>query len=104
MTGLGILIFLLVLAALAFGWLIVTPWAINWGTAIDGCLDSGGGWECVVNDAGREQVLTPAVAIVAALCLARGAGVERKQGREIGYLYALLGFLVLGLAWSWGTP
>jgi hypothetical protein len=104
MTGLRILTFLLVVAALAFGWLIVAPWAIDWGSAIDPCLDAGGEWECIVNDAGREQVLTPVVAIIAALCLARGAGVERKQGRSIGYLYALLGFLALGLAWSWGTP
>lgn len=100
--GLGFVTFLLVVAALVFGFFVARDWVADWATAIDPCLDAGGAWECVINDQGREQVLLPVVAIFAALCLARGAGVERSQGRAIGFLYVLLGFGVLVLSWSWG--
>lgn len=100
--GLGLATFLLVIGALAFAFFVLRVWVGDWALAIDPCLDAGGAWECVVNDASRQQVLLPVIAVFGALCLARGAGVERAQGRAIGYLYILLGFGVLALAWSMG--
>lgn len=101
--GLGFVNVLLVLATLAFAVVILVPWVLDWAGGVDPCLDAGGAWGCVVNDASREQVLLPLVAILAAFCLARGAGVERMQGRAIGWLYVLLGFGALVAAWAVGS-
>lgn len=98
-TGLGILVFLLVVATFAAGVWLFGPAAVEWGATIEPCLDAGGGWECIVTD-WRTAVLVPLVAMIAALCLARGAAIERRQGRTgYGYLYALLGFAALAAAW-----
>lgn len=101
--GLGLLVFLLVVAALGFAWFVASTWVTDWALGLDGCLDGGGAWECVVNDTSRRRVLLPVVAVLGALCLARGAGVERRQGRAIGFVHALLGLAVLALAWSTGA-
>lgn len=101
--GLGLVTFLLVLGAIAFAVFVARDWFVGWGTAIGPCLDGGGAWECIVNDTGRTRMLLPLVAVLAAFSLARGAAVERAQGRGIGYFYALLGFGVLALAWSLGA-
>lgn len=102
-AGLGFVTFLLVVGAIAFAAFIARDWVIDWGTSVAACMDGGGAWECVSNRAGRTQVLLPLIAVLAAFSLARGAGVERRQGRGIGYLYALLGFGALALAWSMGA-
>lgn len=99
-TGLGILIFLLVIATFAAGIWLFAPPAVAWATAIEPCLDGGGDWGCIVNADWRTAVLLPLVAMIAALCLARGAGIERRQGRTgFGFLYALLGFAALAAVW-----
>lgn len=103
-AGLGILIFLLVVATFAAGWWVFGPPALAWATAIEPCLDGGGAYECVVNDDWRNSVMLPLVAMLGALCLARGAGIERRQGRSgYGFLYALLGFAALAAAWAVGA-
>jgi hypothetical protein len=101
--GLGLLTFVLVVGAIAFAAFVARDWVADWGRSVGPCLDGGGAWECVVNDASRTQLLLPIVAVLAAFSLARGAGVERQQGRGIGYLYALLGFAALAVAWSLGA-
>jgi len=101
--GLGFVTFLLVVGAIAFAVFVARDWVVEWGSSVGTCLDGGGAWECVVNDAGRNRLLLPLLAVLAAFSLARGAGVERQQGRGIGYLYAVLGFAALALAWSMGA-
>lgn len=104
LTGLGILVVLLVLGALAYGAFVVPEWVIAWANGLDACADTATDpWDCLVNDTTRAQLLLPAIAIFAAFSLARGAGVERRQGRGIGYLYALLGFAALGASWMVGS-
>jgi hypothetical protein len=101
--GLGFVNVLLVLATLAFAGFFLLPWVVDWAGGVEPCLDGGGAWGCVINDASREQVLLPLVAIFAAFCLARGAGIERMQGRAIGWVYVLLGFGALLAAWAVGS-
>lgn len=101
--GLGFVTFLLVVGTMAFAAFIARDWVVDWATSVGPCLDGGGAWECVVNDGSRTQLLLPLVAVLGAFSLARGAGVERQQGRGIGYLYALLGFAVIAVAWSIGA-
>lgn len=102
-VGLGVLGFFLVVGAIAFIAFVASGWIGQWGLASDECVRGGGAWECLVNPGLRTQVLLPVVAMFAAFALARAAGVERKQRRGIGYLYALLGYAVLGLAWVVGA-
>ena len=101
--GLGFVTFLLVVGTIAFAAFVAREWVVDWGTSVATCLDGGGAWECVSNNAGRTQVLLPVVAVLGSFSLARGAGVERQQGRGIGWLYALLGFGLVGFAWSMGA-
>lgn len=104
LAGLGILVVLLVLAALAYGAFVVPGWVTAWASGLDACADAAATpWDCLVSDTTRTQVLLPVIAIFAAFCLARGAGVERRQGRGVGYLYALLGFAALGASWLVGS-
>lgn len=102
--GLGFVTFLLVIGTIAFAAFVAREWVMDWGQSVTSCVDSGGGWECLSNDAGRTQVLLPIVAVLGSFSLARGAGVERQQGRSIGWLYALLGFGLVGFAWVMGAP
>lgn len=101
--GLGFATFLLVVGTIAFAALVAREWVVDWGTSVATCIDGGGAWECLSNEAGRIQVLLPIVAVLGAFSLARGAGIERQQGRGIGWLYALLGFGLVGLAWAMGA-
>jgi hypothetical protein len=101
--GLGLVTFVLVVGTLAFAAFVARDWVVDWGRSVGTCLDGGGAWECIVNEGSRTQLLLPILAVLASFSLARGAGVERQQGRGIGYLYALLGFAVIGLAWSVGA-
>jgi hypothetical protein len=101
--GLGFATFLLVVGTLAFAAFVARDWVVDWGMSVTACVDGGGAWECVSNHAGRTRVLAPILAALASLSLARGAGVERQQGRGIGWLYVLLGLGVVGLSWAVAT-
>lgn len=101
--GLGFATFLLVVATIAFAVLVAPEGVAAWATSAGGCVDGGGAWDCLVNDAWRTQVLLPVVAVLGSFSLARGAAVERHQGRGIGWLYLLLGVGLLGFAWTMGV-
>lgn len=99
-SALGVLIALLVLAALGTAYVAVTEWLRPYLLGVPTCLDAGGAWECLVHPGLGQRVYLPAAAVLGALALARGAGVERRPRPAIGFVLALAGVALLAIAWT----
>lgn len=90
---------LLVLAAFGFVVWYVSSVGPQLVTTFEACRAATSDAACYAGTTARDWVFIPLGAVIGALSLAVGVGVESHQRRARGYLLALAGFALLAYSW-----